>query len=64
MKIIKVRISPDGSKAEVRVEGVQGKSCTDLTKSLEDAIFGGDVTQKLTDEYFQPDEVHVSLNGS
>lgn len=35
------------------VEGVKGKACTDITKSLEEA-FGGDVSsRKKKAEYFQ-----------
>ena len=51
MTTITVRISPNGSKAKVSVEGMAGAGCEDLTKSLEAAIFGsGSVEKERTSE--------------
>ena len=55
MAIIKIKIWPDGSKSEIKVEGVAGSQCEQLTKSLEDAVYSGQVSKEKTPEYFQED---------
>lgn len=49
---IKVVIAKDGSTT-VSVNGVAGKSCTDLTKNLERAL-GKQASQTKTAEYTKP----------
>jgi len=48
---IKVRIKP-GGKVEIKVEGVKGTSCSDLTKDLEKAL-GITIEDKKTSEFYQ-----------
>lgn len=51
MKTIKVKISPDGSRTEIKVSGVQGPSCESLVESLEQAL--GDVVDSgRTEDYY------------
>jgi hypothetical protein len=47
---IEVVISPEG-KVEVRVRGVKGSSCMDLTEELERYLGGRVSTRRHTDEY-------------
>lgn len=43
---------PPGGDVNIDVEGVKGKACTDITKSIEEAL-GGDVTsRKKKPEFF------------
>lgn len=49
---IEVTIAPDG-KVRVRVRGVEGPGCLDLTKSLERYLGGRVVSREHTDEYHQ-----------
>ncbi len=59
---ILIKISPDGSDTEIKVEGVVGADCEELTKSLEAAIFeAGSVDKDHTPEYYL-DEVNVVAN--
>jgi len=62
MKTIKIKINNTGSSIEVAVDGVKGSSCTDLTKSLENALMGGDPTQTLTPEYYEENPLTNSEN--
>lgn len=55
MGTIKIKIWPDGSRSEIKVEGVAGPQCEELTKSLEEAVFSGAVDKEKTPEYFQED---------
>ena len=55
MATIKIKIWPDGSKSEIKVEGVSGSQCEELTKSLEEAVFSGEVNKERTPEYYQED---------
>jgi hypothetical protein len=55
MAIIKIKIWPDGSKSEIKVEGVSGAGCEALTKSLEEAVYSGSVDKEHTPEYFMED---------
>lgn len=47
---IKIRIAPDGTPT-VKVEGVQGVSCKDVSKGIEKAL-GVTVEDKKTHEYY------------
>jgi len=48
---VKIRIKP-GGKLEVKVEGIKGPTCTDVTKTLQKAL--GDITSdKKTNEFFE-----------
>lgn len=55
MATIKIKIWPDGSKSEIKVEGVSGAGCEALTKSLEEAVYAGSVDRERTPEYFLED---------
>ena len=44
---------PPGGEVNIDVEGVKGKACLDITKSIQEAL-GGDVTsQKKKPEFFK-----------
>jgi len=59
MEYIDVFIHPDGT-VELQVKGVKGKKCLDLTKNLEQAL--GEVKErKLTNEYYQTEEQHITI---
>lgn len=55
MATIRIKIWPDGSKSEIKVEGVSGAGCEQLTKSLEEAVYAGAVDKEKTPEYYQED---------
>ncbi len=55
MAVIKIKIWPDGSQSEIKVEGIAGSGCEALTKSLEEAVYKGQVTKEKTPEYYQED---------
>ena len=58
METIKITIAKDASM-EYEVSGVKGKSCTDLTKVLDD-ISGKVLETKKTAEYHQqPEQQHI-----
>lgn len=59
MATVKIKVSPDGSKVEVGVEGVSGSSCTDLTEGIEEALMGGEPKRNLTDEYYQEPGIDI-----
>lgn len=61
MGTLKIKIWPDGSQAEIRVEGVSGPGCEELTKSLEEAVFRAGAKKERTPEYFM-DEQNVLNN--
>lgn len=62
MKEIRINISPNGAKAKIKVEGVTGESCTDLTRGLEAAMFGDSTPDReLTEEYYQSAEQGINL---
>jgi hypothetical protein len=63
MKSVEMVISPDGSEMEVKVDGVKGESCTEVTKGITDAIFGRTISSEKTSEYFQQ-EVDVVHNNT
>jgi len=51
-----IKISPDGSETEIKVEGVVGEGCETLTEDLETAIFqAGTIGNERTPEYYQED---------
>ena len=62
MKTLKIKVRYDGSQVEVGVDGVKGSSCTDLTKSLENALMSGDPNQTLTPEYYEENPLTNSEN--
>ena len=51
MHQVKVIIAPDGT-TEVKVEGVAGTKCKDVTRALESAL-GKTTTSKPTDEMYK-----------
>jgi hypothetical protein len=55
MATIKIKISPDGSQTEIRVEGVSGSGCEELTKSLEEAVLQAGAKRERTPEYYEED---------
>lgn len=58
MKKMRIRIGKDG-KATVKVEGVSGPGCVELTKAFEEAI--GEVEEReLTDAYHEEVQEDVS----
>jgi hypothetical protein len=62
MATLRAKISPDGSKVKIEVEGIAGESCLSTTEALEKAIFGdGRVDRNLTDEYYQEPEIGVNV---
>jgi len=50
---MEITIGRDG-KVEIHVQGVDGKSCMDLTKELEEAL-GVVTSREKTGEYFKED---------
>jgi hypothetical protein len=58
MEQINVEIATDG-KVTVSVKGVKGKSCTDVTKSLENAL-GQTTSDEKTREYNDANEQQVA----
>ena len=62
---ILISIGPDG-EVQIQVEGVAGKDCVDLTRSLEEEL--GDVTDRqFTREYYQEteeQEEEIQVGGS
>jgi len=58
---IRIKIWPDGSQSEIRVEGVTGTSCDELTKSLEEAVLQAGAKKEHTPEYYM-DEQNVIAN--
>jgi hypothetical protein len=56
MAIIKIKISPDGSETEIRVEGVTGVSCEELTKNLEEAVLQAGASREKTPEYYMEEQ--------
>jgi hypothetical protein len=56
MATIKIKIWPDGSQTEIRVEGVTGASCDELTKSLEDAVLKAGAKKEHTPEYYMEEQ--------
>ncbi|AGY56321.1 DUF2997 domain-containing protein [Gloeobacter kilaueensis] len=59
MEQIEFIIHPDG-RVEERVEGVTGNSCSELTRSIEQAL-GHTCHTQLTAEYYQQAQVSQSL---
>ena len=56
---IEIVISPTG-EVSFTVKGVQGASCIDETKFLEDALGGGVLDRQKTSEYYEQSEGYVS----
>lgn len=64
MARIKVKISKDGSKTEIQVEGVQGQSCTSLTAKMQEAL-GVVEKQDLTQEFHETEasrDINIDQN--
>lgn len=58
---IEFTINPDGSVG-IAVKGAKGKSCTELTREIEEAL-GIVQNRTFTSEYYQQEEeVHTSLS--
>lgn len=54
-------VIPLGGEVTFDVEGVKGKACVDITKSIQDAL-GGDVTSsKKKPEYFDKETEKAKL---
>lgn len=52
---------PPGGDVNIDVEGVKGKACLDITKSIQDAL-GGDITsQKKKPDFFDKETVKDKL---
>jgi hypothetical protein len=60
MAIIKIKIWPDGSQTEIRVEGVIGTGCEELTKSLEEAVLQAGAKKEHTPEYYMEEQNVIS----
>lgn len=56
MATIKIKIWPDGSQSEIKVEGVTGIACEELTKSLEDAVLQSGAKKEHTPEYYMDEQ--------
>jgi hypothetical protein len=57
---IEFTINPDGS-VSIEVKGAKGKSCTELTREIEEAL-GIIKNRTYTSEYYQQEEeIHTSL---
>jgi hypothetical protein len=62
MPEIEFTIDKDGG-ITIKVEGVSGKSCTDITKDLEEA-FGIVIDQEMTSEYYEEeDRMEIKLGS-
>lgn len=64
---IEFSIKPDGS-VDIAVKGAKGKSCTELTREIEEAL-GIVRTREYTSEYYQQEEethntVSLESNGN
>lgn len=60
MPTIVITVGADGNIKELKVDGVNGPTCKDLTKNLENAL--GKVTdRKLTTDYYKKPEVTDSI---
>lgn len=54
---ITILIPPGATDVKIDVNGLKGKACTDITKTVEDAL-GGDVTsRKKKPEFDQKEEL-------
>ena len=51
---LEIVIKPDG-EVEVKVKGVKGERCLDITKQLEQLLGGEIVDRRHTDEYYEQD---------
>jgi len=54
LREFEITIGPDGS-VELQVKGYKGKRCLEAVKMFEQ-IVGGVQSQRLTDEYYDPEE--------
>ena len=55
MEEVEVTIQPDGS-VQVKVSGVKGSGCRNITAPLEDLLGGQIVERELSEEYYQSEE--------
>ena len=56
MATIRIKIWPDGSQSEIRVEGVTGMACEELTKTLEEAVMKAGAKKERTPEYYMEEQ--------
>ena len=64
LREFEITIGPDGS-VELQVKGYKGKRCLEAVKMFEQ-IVGGVQSQRLTDEYYDPEEevqYHIEQRG-
>lgn len=55
---IEVTINKDG-QVEVRVRGVKGNACLDITRPLEDALGGKVLLREMTPESLEPPDQKI-----
>ena len=53
-----ITVTIKGGKVQVAVDGVKGRSCTEITKALRNAI-GTTVSDHKTADYWKEGEAHV-----
>lgn len=54
---------PPGGDVNIDVDGMKGKACTDITKSIEEAL-GGDVTsRKKKPEFFDKETLKEKVKA-
>jgi hypothetical protein len=58
---IKYKISADGRQTEIKVEGIKGPSCRDVTKQLE-SKFGKRKESRQTSEFCEPVDGTLKTN--
>lgn len=57
---IVVKVLPDGS-SEIKVEGMAGGKCKDVTKAIERAL-GKTISDKKTAEFYKKEEATLKQN--
>lgn len=60
-QVVKVEINENG-EVTVSVEGIQGSSCTDVTKTIETAL-GKTTKSNKTDDYYKQPKKTQKLRG-
>lgn len=59
-KKVKIRIFPDG-KIKAEIEGIQGKSCTNYIKIIEELLNAETYDSKPTSEYYKEEDVVLEI---
>ena len=64
---LEITINPNG-QVEVRVRGVKGSACLEITKGLEDALGGEILLREMTPEALEQNNTnvlndHLDING-